>query len=1274
MKNLEMRYFFVALLSGLALAALPQAGRAQGYDGLTVGGVEVTANNASNITGQNIQGTVSYDADRNTLTLNQAVIMNSTGIVAPGNLTVAVIGEGNVVNGSITSTGGNGTLTFKNGDDNSASLQYLPSFSGGATGFTNVVYDGIYLTAGNSRDLKYSPTRQRYEINENSSSSEVKLSSEKTYELWVGDIKVTEANRNNILSAVTATASFNPETSTLTLNGVSLTNTSISDAGIISRLDELTISVSGSNTITIVDSCTAIRADREGAQTLTIVKGGDDCSLSINGGRAIRDFSSLVVTGLYWDGIYTYDGMLLNHGVEVGYSTLTDVVAYDLFVAGQRVTENNASDLLGDNFDGIATFDAATHVLTLKDVSIPAGIESYLDELTIKVSGVNEINSESDGAIVYRGDEEGTLTIVSDDQAQGVCSLKLLNYNLEYSVVSGFSSFDYDGFYTHSAYSSLSYTDDSRFLYDPTTQGLVTEVLFSTAETYYSLWIAGTQVHNLNKDNVFNDKGKTVAYDDATHTLTLRNANIIYDYETIVCCSLDNLTVELIGKNYIHGYPQYPAFEKRGESQTDGQLVFTTSDDDPGQLVWYDVTGLAVGYAIELQNDLQQFDNSIATNDDDLGIFIGELQITSAIADDVFGDGTVSYNEDTQILTLNNAELSSDVTVSSDGGPTNLTVLLKGNSSISGQFITHYEGESPELTFTTNPNSPGSIELLYHTDQDFYVGFSTVSYENGLRIETDGSGITSISTFVLIDPIVDEDEPDNTVTIDNSEGDYDNLDGVVINDVYYTLSPDEGSFDGDAIAISYGMTDEEVENVVSSNKPSDAGFEAFRGITLMVPAGIGSVTVRAKSDNGGILKVKVGNAPAIAAPLPDEYDNIVINYECAEPTYIYLYASDPTAARGVGIHRGKVLTGVVKVKGYSASSAAVCSVGGANTATVYSLSCLGYTAGDTSVSMSEVSVPASSSSSVVSAARGPRKTDGSTITYKVTALGDNVFDLIENKDIIRYIDLSGTEIKGLTVNRTVGVFNGFGKNTLIYLPDGNYDGKELNVIVGNTCQEFTLSDNRPFRAPSGTFTAAKIQLEREFTVSQTSTLMLPFTIPAAKADDMGTFHSFKEIKDGNAVFEKVNGDILANVPYIFVPKVKVLRVEDFSVTVSGSDAVEANQGELWGTYERIDWDGSQTNIYGFAATAEGDDIAAGEFVRLASGAWTLPFRAYIKTTTTEPSRLRLVIDDEQQTGIAVVGGQEVASGSWFTLDGRRLDGRPTQQGLYINNGVKVIVK
>lgn len=48
-------------------------------------------------------------------------------------------------------------------------------------------------------------------------------------------------------------------------------------------------------------------------------------------------------------------------------------------------------------------------------------------------------------------------------------------------------------------------------------------------------------------------------------------------------------------------------------------------------------------------------------------------------------------------------------------------------------------------------------------------------------------------------------------------------------------------------------------------------------------------------------------------------------------------------------------------------------------------------------------------------------------------------------------------------------------------------------------------------------------------------------------------------------------------------------------------------------------------------------------------------------------------DDDNTTGIIEAGANSQLS-TWYTLDGRRLQGKPTTKGVYINNGKKVIIK
>jgi hypothetical protein len=51
--------------------------------------------------------------------------------------------------------------------------------------------------------------------------------------------------------------------------------------------------------------------------------------------------------------------------------------------------------------------------------------------------------------------------------------------------------------------------------------------------------------------------------------------------------------------------------------------------------------------------------------------------------------------------------------------------------------------------------------------------------------------------------------------------------------------------------------------------------------------------------------------------------------------------------------------------------------------------------------------------------------------------------------------------------------------------------------------------------------------------------------------------------------------------------------------------------------------------------------------------------------------------DDETTGIISVhdsGFMVNGSDAWYTLDGRKLDGKPTRAGVYINNGKAVVIK
>lgn len=643
-----------------------------------------------------------------------------------------------------------------------------------------------------------------------------------------------------------------------------------------------------------------------------------------------------------------------------------------------------------------------------------------------------------------------------------------------------------------------------------------------------------------------------------------------------------------------------------------------------------------------------------------------------------------------------------------------LTIQFLGDVTLCSatKFITVNSPEiTQKLTFATDANNPGTLtfknEYTEYTDGNDQVitgdvtetmmSFAAAGSNYGVVVEylddlvqkatSESPKCYIISTDNVITPIINEEDPDRDIVIVGTI--YGNLDGKVIDDVYYTLTSDEGCYDNsdgtNGVVVKVGMSDAEVEDAIKAGKPGTPEFNAkFRGITMMVPAGIGTVTIKAKgSAEGAVLKTKLGAAAAVAHNLTTDYADYVVKYQCTEATYLYIYVlnPEPATARPGGPRQYKVQSTSVKITGYKGNSAAVVnSVGGVQTASVYSLSCTGYSAGDDHVTMSTVEV----APAAVAAARpvgGPMHTPA-TVSYPISTLSESVFADAEispaDKAKLLYIDLSGTQVKDIWVDRSYGIFNGINNATTIYLPGGNNyaDDDEPNVIINGECKTMTLDESKTFKAPAGkTFKVETVTLTRTthaFVKDKPATVFLPFTIPASQASTLGTFHTFKEISGDDAVFNTAEtGDIAANTPYIFVPNDNGAGASLTATNVTLNTTVPVASGELIGTYERIDWTTDPDDIYGFSATDQ-NGLTQGQFFKVKASSYILPFRAYLKVTAA-PSRLRLVIGDDT-TGITTISNPENEDNIWYSLDGQRHQGKPAKQGVYIHNNQKVLVK
>ena len=253
-----------------------------------------------------------------------------------------------------------------------------------------------------------------------------------------------------------------------------------------------------------------------------------------------------------------------------------------------------------------------------------------------------------------------------------------------------------------------------------------------------------------------------------------------------------------------------------------------------------------------------------------------------------------------------------------------------------------------------------------------------------------------------------------------------------------------------------------------------------------------------------------------------------------------------------------------------------------------------------------------------------------------------------------------------------------------------------------------------------TFATGNYEYTRTFKCGIASTVCLPFSVTAAQAASVGKFYTFDGIDKTGEKWEvimketnTVSTDLSANTPYLFMPYIfdGMSQGDAMPLIFTGEVATAANAGytskaegtagAYWtfqGVYYNVAWNDGNADlgsVYGFAAqNYDGGSytVNPGDFVKAMAGASIAPFRAFLKFTPVSgaprrgaaeealPSRMtvRLVNADGDVTAIGTIdtktGEIRFDSDAWYTLDGRRLDSKPAQKGVYINNGKKIIVK
>ena len=522
-----------------------------------------------------------------------------------------------------------------------------------------------------------------------------------------------------------------------------------------------------------------------------------------------------------------------------------------------------------------------------------------------------------------------------------------------------------------------------------------------------------------------------------------------------------------------------------------------------------------------------------------------------------------------------------------------------------------------------------TIEITFRTDE------YKDQYTNGLTIKA--VRLYNLEEPKTLVPVVSVASMEETMGLGEAIEDYKNASVVLTADkkalfTFPVAANEDGYYEEGSDKLVLLNTP---QGVIPKAQPGTFPFnKAFTGITLMVPAGDGTVTIDAKTAGAGFLAVVVGNGKPSFFKSDDVYKSFEVPYACVRNTYIYIYHTETTeASRGRAPGRKM-----------------------ANTTTLKSVKVKARRVTSAPPSPSEKKLLTRAIVNEIPVTDGHLVIDGSEY---VGAEGNAFSDLDANA--IKYIDLSKTSFASIE-KRSNSLWEKL-PYTLVFLPEGcvTPESSNANFIIGDICENLQLKSSVKYDFPCD-FLAINATLDTDLSSlpDQTTTVTLPFALDEEQAAAIGTFYQFKNIADGKVNMQPV-ATPEANKPYLLKASVAALSAEMVEVKASVSSAGArraATDPEFVGVFEPTTLS-SDAYIY-----------KEGQFELFTTATTLNAFQAYIKApgATATPLTIAFIT-----SGIDMVhGGGVDGAPVYYDLQGRRV--LYPKKGLYILNGNKVIIK
>ncbi len=290
----------------------------------------------------------------------------------------------------------------------------------------------------------------------------------------------------------------------------------------------------------------------------------------------------------------------------------------------------------------------------------------------------------------------------------------------------------------------------------------------------------------------------------------------------------------------------------------------------------------------------------------------------------------------------------------------------------------------------------------------------------------------------------------------------------------------------------------------------------------------------------------------------------------------------------------------------------------------------------------------------------------------------------------------------LTADMLTGINN---PNLLVYVTEASKAPSGVqNLVINGTAAEIVLTDasgNNNFYCPQS-FTAQSISYTRNF--SQTTqidvcqgweTISLPFAVQSIRHQTHGALTPFGGGNNGYPFWLRQLSSsglsrataIEANRPYLICMPNNTVYPSNYNqagnITFSATNVTVPITSEqtasgagvtLRPAFQQV---AQSSSVYALnVGEARGNNPEGSVFEQNYRA--IRPFQAY----TTHSSGTRFItlqslgLGGDDTTGIEIIDTEEADDGNatWHTLDGRRLEGKPTKKGVYIKDGRKYIIK